>query len=123
MGTGTPRARQNDLVIQDAANELVVYDTKTDKAYVLNPTAAAVWRIISGMMFVMGIIADVVQIKLYQTLGCGFLQDRGAQIWREKFWQDRKNFKFHRCPNSNRNNRYSIFLKEARYRVIGRLCT
>ena len=48
MGTGTPRARQNDLVIQDAANELVVYDKKTDKAYVLNPSAAAVWRACNG---------------------------------------------------------------------------
>ena len=43
-----PHARQNDLLVQDAQNELVVYDTKTDKAYVLNPSAAAVWRACNG---------------------------------------------------------------------------
>lgn len=43
-----PRARQNDLLVQDAQNELVVYDTKTDKAYVLNPSATAIWRACNG---------------------------------------------------------------------------
>ena len=43
-----PRARRADLLVQDAQNELVIYDTKTDKAYVLNPSAAAVWRACNG---------------------------------------------------------------------------
>jgi hypothetical protein len=43
-----PRARSNDLLVQDAQNELVIYDTRTDKAYVLNPSAAAVWRACNG---------------------------------------------------------------------------
>ena len=46
--TPKPLARKNDLLVQDAQNELVVYDTKTDKAYVLNPSAAAVWRACNG---------------------------------------------------------------------------
>ena len=43
-----PQARKDELLIEDAANELVVYDTQTDKAYVLNPAAAAVWRACNG---------------------------------------------------------------------------
>jgi hypothetical protein len=49
MSTTTrPLARKTNLFVQDANNELVVYDTNTDKAYVLNPSAAAVWRACNG---------------------------------------------------------------------------
>ena len=38
----------SDLVIQFAADELLVFDHRTHKAYVLNPTAAAVWHASNG---------------------------------------------------------------------------
>ncbi len=61
MYTNYPRARQNDLLVQQAQNELVVYDSKTDKAYVLNPTAAAVWRACNGKRSVTEIVLFVNQ--------------------------------------------------------------
>ena len=58
-----PRARGNDLVGEDAQNELVVYDTRTDKAYVLNPSAAAVWRACNGKRSVQEIAHYLNQIS------------------------------------------------------------
>lgn len=43
-----PQARQDDLIVQSAADEMIVYDTSTDKAYVLSPSAAAVLRASNG---------------------------------------------------------------------------
>lgn len=43
-----PGARTHDLLVQNTHDELVVYDTRTDRAYVLNPSAAAVWRACNG---------------------------------------------------------------------------
>lgn len=43
-----PLARRDDLVIQTASDETLVFDRKTDKAYVLSPAAAAVWRACDG---------------------------------------------------------------------------
>jgi len=50
-----PLVRQEDLVVQAAADELLVFDRRTDKAYVLNPTAAAVWRAANGQRTVQDI--------------------------------------------------------------------
>ncbi len=46
--TSLPLARHDDLNIQTLAGELLVYDRRTDKAYVLSPSAAAVWRACNG---------------------------------------------------------------------------
>lgn len=43
-----PLARTNDLIIQTIADETMVYDTITDRAYVLSPSAAAVWKACNG---------------------------------------------------------------------------
>lgn len=43
-----PRARHNQLRIQSVAGETLVYDDRTDKVYVLNPTATAVWTACDG---------------------------------------------------------------------------
>ena len=43
-----PQARREDLIVQPAADELLVFDRGTDKAYVLNLTATAVWRASNG---------------------------------------------------------------------------
>ncbi len=52
-----PRARQTDLVIESAADELLIFDKRTDKAYVLSPAAAAVWRAADGTRTVQAIAA------------------------------------------------------------------
>jgi len=43
-----PVARKNGLVIQEVPDEVLVYDTDTDRAHCLNKTAAAVWRSCDG---------------------------------------------------------------------------
>ena len=43
-----PLARTTDLNVQSVGQETLVYDRKTDKAYVLNPAAAAVWGAANG---------------------------------------------------------------------------
>lgn len=43
-----PQSRKNDLVVQEAGNELLVYDLVTNKAYCLNETLALVYRHCDG---------------------------------------------------------------------------
>jgi len=52
-----PTARKNDLVIQQADDEVLVYDLKTNKAACLNETAAFVWQNCNGS----NAIADIAQ--------------------------------------------------------------
>jgi hypothetical protein len=49
MMTNTkPRARKEGLLVQELANEVLVYDQERDKAHCLNPTAALVWKHCDG---------------------------------------------------------------------------
>ncbi len=43
-----PSARKAGLVIQEALDELLVYDMETNKAHCLNKTAAYVWQACNG---------------------------------------------------------------------------
>ena len=43
-----PRARQDDLVVEELQDETLVYDLKRHKARCLNRTAALVWRYCDG---------------------------------------------------------------------------
>lgn len=43
-----PSARKEGLVIQEANDEILIYDLKTNKAHCLNQTAAFVWRTCDG---------------------------------------------------------------------------
>ncbi len=43
-----PRMRERGLVVQEAADEMLVYDLDTNKAHCLNNSAAAVWRLCDG---------------------------------------------------------------------------
>jgi len=52
-----PTARKNDLVIQQANDEVLVYDLNTNKASCLNETAAFVWQNCNGS----NAIADIAQ--------------------------------------------------------------
>jgi len=47
-GGGLPRARQEGLVIEELAGEVLVYDSERDKAHCLNQTAALVWKYCDG---------------------------------------------------------------------------
>src|SRR5690606_35043531 len=54
-----PIARKDGLVVQDVPNEVLVYDTETNKAHCLNETAALVWRSCDGKNDI-STIADIV---------------------------------------------------------------
>jgi hypothetical protein len=43
-----PRAREEDLIVQDLPDEVLVYDLKRHRAHSLNRTAALVWRACDG---------------------------------------------------------------------------
>jgi hypothetical protein len=46
--TTNPKSLQNDLVIQELADEVLIYDLKRNKAFCLNQTAAFVWQHADG---------------------------------------------------------------------------
>lgn len=43
-----PKAREEDLIVRELADETMVYDLKRNKAHCLNRTAALVWRHCDG---------------------------------------------------------------------------
>lgn len=43
-----PLAKKDGLKVQTVDQDTLVYDSTTDKAYVLNPSAAAVWKACNG---------------------------------------------------------------------------
>jgi DNA-binding MarR family transcriptional regulator len=43
-----PLARSTDLIIEELGDEVLVYDTKTDRGHSLSPEAAKVWRACNG---------------------------------------------------------------------------
>jgi len=47
-GSIKPKARNEEIVIQELKNEMLVYDLENDKAHHLNETVAFVWKICDG---------------------------------------------------------------------------
>ena len=43
-----PRARKDDLVVEEVFDELVIYDLKQNRVHSLNPTAALIWQHCDG---------------------------------------------------------------------------
>ncbi len=48
LNTQNPIARKEKLVVQETAEEVLVYDLETNKAHCLNQTAAFVWKNCDG---------------------------------------------------------------------------
>ena len=53
-----PKARLNDLVVQEMPDEVLVYDLNTNKAHCLNNSAAAIWRACDGTNSVADIVSQ-----------------------------------------------------------------
>ena len=58
-----PVARKTGLVIQEVPDEVLVYDTETNKAHCLNRTAAMVWRSCDGTRSVSDIALHIGSIS------------------------------------------------------------
>ena len=43
-----PKARDRDLLVEEMAGELLIYDARTDRAHCLNQSAAAIWKNCDG---------------------------------------------------------------------------
>src|SRR5215510_13983365 len=54
-----PTARKKDIVTQEADNEILVYDLKTQKAHCLNQISAAIWMKCDGRTSVETMVADL----------------------------------------------------------------
>jgi coenzyme PQQ synthesis protein D (PqqD) len=52
-----PRARNEELVIEELDDELLLYDLRTDAAHCLDPQATAIWRACDGTASVAEIAA------------------------------------------------------------------
>src|SRR5438132_13965342 len=48
MGDRLPVARKEKLVVREVAGEVLIYDMLRNKAFCLNETAAAVWKLSDG---------------------------------------------------------------------------
>jgi hypothetical protein len=47
-GPEHPKARNQDLLVEEMDGELLIYDVRTDRAHCLNQSAAAVWKHCDG---------------------------------------------------------------------------
>jgi hypothetical protein len=48
MTASFPRARHDDLLVEDILDEVLIYDLRSKQAHCLNATAAAIWRACDG---------------------------------------------------------------------------
>jgi len=83
-----PKARQEELLIEELGDETLVYDMRTHKAHCLNRTAALVWNRADGQSTVSEMInalekelhapinSDVVWLALEQLGKASLLSDR-----------------------------------------------
>ena len=80
-----PKARHQNLLVQDVDNEVVVYDTARKRAHHLNPSAASVWRLLDGSRSIdaiaaeLGVAESVVGLAIDDLANAGLL-DTGEPL-------------------------------------------
>jgi hypothetical protein len=85
-----PVARSTELVVEELADELLVYDLRSDEAHCLGATAARVWRACDGETTVaalqtqLGLDAASVAKALEDLDRCGLLQAAPAGMTRRE---------------------------------------
>lgn len=89
-----PRARHEDLLIEDILDEVLVYDLRSQQAHCLNPAAAAIWRACDGCRSIEMLAGaagealgapcddDVVRLALEQLRERNLLEAGGPLAWR-----------------------------------------
>lgn len=90
-----PNSRHNDIVIQEIADETLIYDLLDDRAFCLNETSSLIWQMCDGTKTVSEIAdqlskklkslvsEDVVWLAIDQLNKDGLLEDNSIEI--EKF--------------------------------------
>ena len=59
IGSQNPVARHTSLVVQEVADEVLVYDLDTNKAHCLNSSAAFVWKYCDGSRSIPDIVRQL----------------------------------------------------------------
>jgi hypothetical protein len=89
-----PRARRDDMLIEDVLDEVLVYDLRSQQAHCLNPAAAAIWRACDGCRSVEMLAGaasealgarcdgDVVRLALEQLRERNLLEACAPVAWR-----------------------------------------
>ena len=81
-----PKARHQNLLVQDVDNEVVVYDTARKRAHHLNPSAASVWRLLDGSRSInaiaaeLGVAESVVGLAIDDLANAGLLDTGRAEV-------------------------------------------
>ena len=76
-----PLARSEHLIVEELGDEILIYDSKTDKGHCLNPDAAHVWRRCDGKTPAAGLAAQTgltpesVETALDELERCELLQE------------------------------------------------
>lgn len=63
ISADAPKFRADELVVNEAGDEILIYDTRADKAHSLNKTAAFIWKNCDGETSVEK-LAEMVEQKL-----------------------------------------------------------
>lgn len=83
-----PLARKDNLVIKEAADELLVYDRERDTAHCLNQTAALVWRYCDGKRDVSA-IKDRISKDLHTPVDENIVWCALEQLGRDRLLEER----------------------------------
>jgi DNA-binding MarR family transcriptional regulator len=81
-----PLARSDDLIVEELGDEVLLYDTKTDRAHSLSPEAARVWRACNGQTPVeqlssrLGLDQETVDRALAELDSCELLDVRPSIV-------------------------------------------
>ena len=84
--TAMPLARTHELVTEEFADEVLVYDQRTSEAHCLSVNAARVWRACDGSTPVMSLAgslsleADTVARAIEELEACGLLEAGSAPV-------------------------------------------
>ncbi|MFV0390241.1 MAG: PqqD family protein [Pyrinomonadaceae bacterium] len=80
-----PISKLADIIVQEAGTELLVYNAKTNNAYCLNATSAAIWRECDGTIssaqialnlskhFRLDVTTELVELSLIQLSECNLI--------------------------------------------------
>lgn len=81
-----PQARSEDLIIEEVGDEVLIYDSRTDKGHCLSPEAARVWRRcdgrtpIDGLTAQLGLSVERVEDALDELERCELLAEEPTQM-------------------------------------------
>jgi hypothetical protein len=84
MRMSAPMSRKEDLVVEDLADEVLIYDQRTDQAHCLNREAAMVWRVCDGrtsrekLSADLGLDPSAVARAIDELDACGLLESAPA---------------------------------------------